>query len=64
MAVVSISEVNSDASFEVENHAKVNGDSIQESVDNTHVIQHDLIDAAHVLKQKIIKTKLLLRDPR
>jgi hypothetical protein len=28
------------------------------------VIQQGLIDAAHVLKQKIIKTKLLLRDPR
>jgi hypothetical protein len=59
MSVVSVSEVNSHASFEVKNPAKLGTDATKESVDSTHVIPHVLFESASVLKQRIIKRKLL-----
>jgi hypothetical protein len=64
MAVVSVSEVNSHASFEVKNPAKLDSDATEESVDSTHAIPHVLLESASVLKQMITKRKLLFSQWR
>jgi hypothetical protein len=58
MAVVSCHS-HSHASFGVKNPVKLDSDASEESVDSTHVIPHVLLESASVLKQMIIKRKIL-----
>jgi hypothetical protein len=60
MAVFLFSEVNSDASFQMRKPATKEGDTPEGSLENTRGIQDGFIDAASVLKEKIIKGKPLL----
>ncbi|XP_073926445.1 uncharacterized protein [Castor canadensis] len=53
-------EVNSDASFQIRKPATKEGDTPEGSFENTRGIQDGFIDAASVLKEKIIKGKPLL----
>ncbi|XP_073926506.1 uncharacterized protein isoform X6 [Castor canadensis] len=53
-------KVNSDASFQMRKPATKEGDTPEGSVENTRVIQDGFIEAASVLKEKIIKGKPLL----
>jgi hypothetical protein len=62
--VVSVSEVNSHASFEVKNPAKLDSDDTEESVYSTHVIPHVVLEFVSVLKQMVIKRKLLFSQWR
>jgi hypothetical protein len=62
MAVVLFLGLNLDSSLEMKNPAKLEDDAPKGSVDNTCGIQHGPIETADVLKQKIIKRKLLFSN--
>jgi hypothetical protein len=59
-----ILEVNVNASFDMKNSTKQDGDSPKGSVDNTDGFQYGLTDATNVLKEKIIKRKVLFSQER
>jgi hypothetical protein len=59
-----ILEVNVNASFEMKNSTKQGGDAPKGSVDNTDGFQYGLTDATNVLKEKIIKRKVLFSQER
>lgn len=60
MKGLEVSELNSDASIGAKSPPKLEGDALEGSAANTPGFQvHVLIDVTNVLRQKVIKRKLL-----